>query len=930
MVYVAAQGPLWSSGGDRGLYRTVDGGENWERILEIDDDTGVSEVHLDPRNPDVLYAVSYQRRRHVWVLLNGGPGSGIHKSTDGGATWNELTNGIPDVDKGRIGLDISPANPDIVYAVIEAQDDKGGFFRSTDAGGSWEKRSDYNASSPQYYHEIIADPKDPDRVYSIDTVLQVTEDGGKSFDRVPIEHKHVDDHVLWIDPDDTDHLLNGNDGGLYETWDRGKNWNFKPNLPLTQFYKITVDNDAPFYSVYGGTQDNNTPGAYTRNTTSNGIHNTDWIITLGGDGFEPQVDPEDPDIIYSQYQYGGLARYDRKSGETMDIQPQPADGEALKWNWSSALIISPHSNTRLYYAAQKIFRSDDRGDSWRPVSGDLTRQIDRNELEVMGRIWSVDAVSKNSSTSFYGSIVSLSESPLREGLLFAGTDDGLIQVTEDGGKSWTRHEKFGEVPEMAYVSSLIASAHDVDTAYAAFDNHKKGDFKPYVLKSTDRGGIWKDISGDLPERGTVYTIAEDHLNPDLLFVGTEFGVFFTIDGGKRWIQLKGGIPTISCRDVDIQRRENDLAVGTFGRGIYILDDYSPLREVSDALLEQEAHLFAVKDPWLYVESAPLGGREKGSQGASFYTAENPQYGAVFTYYLKDGYKTLREERREKEKETQKKGGDNPYPSWDALRDEDREKDPAILFTIRDDSGNVVRRISGPVKKGVHRVAWDLRYPAPNPSSTSAGGPRPSWRRPPRGPLVVPGAYSVTMAKKVRGEITAMGEPRRFEVKYLGNTTLPASDRSAALTFQQQTAELRRAVMGAGRMLDYAQERLDHIKVALRDTPGATTEQMSQADALVVRLDDLRVVLNGDDTVSSRNEPTAPGISDRLSRVTEGWTSTSAPTGTQQESYRVAAEQFSELLPELQRLIEGDLVALEEELERLGAPYTPGRMPRWQP
>jgi photosystem II stability/assembly factor-like uncharacterized protein len=930
MVYVAAQGPLWSSGGDRGLYKTMDGGETWERILEIDEHTGVNEVHLDPRNPDVLYASSYQRRRHVWVLLNGGPGSGIHKSTDGGQTWTELTNGIPGVDKGRIGMDISPANPDILYAVIEAQDDKGGFFRSTNAGASWEKRSDYNASSPQYYHEIIADPRDPDRVYSLDTLLKVTENGGKSFDNVPIRYKHVDDHALWIDPEDTDHLLNGNDGGVYESWDRGENWQFKGNLPITQFYKITVDQDFPFYSVYGGTQDNNTLGTYTRNTTNNGIHNTDWFITLGGDGFEPQVDPENPDIIYSQYQYGGLARHDRKSGEVQDIQPAAQPGEALKWNWSSALIISPHSNTRLYYGAQKLFRSDDRGDSWQPVSGDLTRQIDRNELEVMDRIWSVDAVSKNRSTSFYGTIVSLSESPLEEGLLYAGTDDGLIQVTEDGGENWTRHESFGDVPEATYVSQLITSVHQVDTAYAAFDNHKKGDFKPYVMKTTDRGATWTDISGDLPERGTVYSVAEDHENPDLLFAGTEFGVFFTVDGGTRWIRLKGGIPTIACRDLDIQRRENDLAVGTFGRGIYILDDYAPLRTVSDDLLEQEAHLFGVKDPWLFVESSPLGGRGAGSQGASFYFADNPAYGAVFTYYLKDGYKTLREERREKEKEIQEDDGDNPYPTWDELRAEDREEKPVLVFTIRDDRDRVVRRVTGSVDKGLHRVAWDLRYPAPHPArKTPWSSPYP-WASPPQGPLVVPGTFQVSMALRARGETRELGEAQSFEVRYLEHTTLPASDRAAARTFQAQTAELRRAVMGAGRMLDFAEDRLAHIRRALQDTPAAPMDLTDRVDELDSRVADLRMILNGDRTISRRSEPTPQGLSGRLSRITWGWDSTSAPTGTHRESYRIAAEAFGDFLPQLQELVEKNLKALEDELERHGAPYTPGRMPEWKP
>jgi photosystem II stability/assembly factor-like uncharacterized protein len=485
VVYVAAQGPLWRSGGDRGLYKTIDGGTNWERILHISDDTGVNEVHLDPRDPDIVYATAYQRRRPVWTLLNGGPESGIHKSTDGGKTWRELQKGLPEgVDLGRIGLAISPADPDVIYAIVEAQRDEGGVFRSTDRGESWEKRSDYMSQSPQYYNELVADPQDVDTVYSMDTWLHVSTDGGKTFTKVGEKHKHVDNHAMWIDPEDTDYLLVGCDGGVYESFDRGTNWSFKENLPINQFYRVTVDNSTPFYFIYGGTQDNNTLGGPVRTLHRSGISNEDWFVTVGGDGYETKVDPVNPDIVYSQWQYGGLVRYDRASGETIDIQPQEEPGEAAhRWNWDSALLISPHSHTRIYYAAQILFRSDDRVNTWRAVSGDLTRNMDRNELPVMGRIWSVDAIAKNNSTSFFGTIVALSESPLIEGLLFVGTDDGLVQVTEDGGGTWRRIDRIGDVPEMTYVNDLEASLHDPNTVYAVLNNHKRGDFKPYVFKS---------------------------------------------------------------------------------------------------------------------------------------------------------------------------------------------------------------------------------------------------------------------------------------------------------------------------------------------------------------------------------------------------------------------------------------------------------------
>jgi photosystem II stability/assembly factor-like uncharacterized protein len=478
VVYVAAQGPLWASGGERGVYKTTDGGKAWKAVLTISENTGVSDLWMDPRDPNVLYATSYQRRRHVWGMVHGGPEGAIWKTTDAGATWRKLEKGIPKVDLGRIGLAVSPADPDFLYALIEASDPKDrGTYRSNDRGESWTRVGDYSALGPQYYQELIPDPKKVDRVYSMDTYNQVTEDGGKTWKRLGEKHKHVDNHALWIDPADTNHLINGNDGGIYESWDRGVTWDFKSNLPVTQFYRVAVDESKPFYYVYGGTQDNNTLGGPSRTTTAHGIVNSDWFVTTGGDGFFAAVDPKDPNIVYSESQYGNLTRFDRKTGEDLDIQPQPGPGEPpLRWNWDSPLVLSPHAQTRLYFAAQRVFRSDDRGDSWKPVSGDLTRQIDRNRLKMMGRVWSADAVAKNTSTSLYGNIVSLAESPKKEGLLYAGTDDGLVQVTEDGGGSWRKVETFPGVPANTYVSDLEPSPHDEGTVYGAFDNHKMGDF----------------------------------------------------------------------------------------------------------------------------------------------------------------------------------------------------------------------------------------------------------------------------------------------------------------------------------------------------------------------------------------------------------------------------------------------------------------------
>lgn len=930
-VFVASQGPLWSDGGDRGLYKTIDGGVTWDRVLETSDKTGVSDLVFDPRDPDVLYASTYQRRRRVWTLINGGPESAIYKSTDGGEHWRKLESGLPKGDVGRIGLAISPPNPDVVYAVIEATGKKGGFFRSTNRGETWEKRSDYVSGSPQYYQELIADPVDVDRVYSMDTWFQATVDGGKTFFKVGEAAKHVDNHALWIDPRDPEYLLVGCDGGVYESFDRGITWDYKANLPVTQFYKIAVDNDVPFYHVYGGTQDNFTLGGPVRTPTAHGITNADWYITVGGDGFQPRVDPDDPNIIYSQSQHGNLVRFDRRTGQRIDIQPQAGAGEPpLVWNWDSPLIISPHSGSRLYFGANRLFRSDNRGDSWTAVSPNLTRQIDRNQLPVMGEVWSIDAVAKNRSTSIYGNLVALDESSKVEGLLYVGTDDGLVQISEDGGEIWRKVERVGKVPENTYVNDLHASLHDGDTVYAAFNNHKQGDFAPYLYRSSDRGRTWVSIAGDLPARGSVYAVEEDHLDPKMLFAGTEFGVFFTLDGGAQWIQLEGGIPTIAVRDLAIQRQENDLVAGTFGRGFYVLDDYSPLRQSSPQALEAEAALFPVKKTWMYIEAEPLGLPGKSFQGGAFFTAPNPPFGATFTYYLKDGLETREEARQKAEKEARKAGESVSYPSWDALREEDREPEPAIVLTVKDDQGSVVRRLTGPVSAGFHRVAWDLRLPAPDPVSLEPLDRSNPFQSFPIGPLALPGRYSVSLAKQVGGEITTLGEPQTFEAVPLGTASLPEADRRELLAFEKQTAQLYRAVAGASEAAAEAKNRLAYLHQAILETPGADESMAQDARNLESRLDDLLILLEGDRVVARRYEATTPSISDRVATVIQGhWATTTVPTETHRQAYRIAAEAFGPWLEDLRTLMEQDLTKLENRLEDVGAPWTPGRLPRWK-
>ena len=930
VVYAASQGSLWAAGGERGLYRTTDGGATWERILNISENTGITDVVMDPRDPDTLIAASYQRRRRVWTLIAGGPESAIHKSTDAGATWRKLEKGLPTVHMGRIGLALAPENPDVVYATIPAEGDHSGFYRSLNRGESWERMSDYVPIDPQYYQKLHPDPHRPDRVYSMDMLMQISEDGGRTFEPMSWKNRHVDTHVMLFDADDPDYLMVGGDGGIYESWDRGRKWKFVANLPVTQFYRVGTDNAEPFYNVYGGTQDNSSQGAPSRNTSRHGITNRDWFVTVTGDGYQTRVDPDDPNIVYSMFQYGGLVRYDRLNGEMVDIQPQPeADDEPIRWHWDSPLIISPHSGSRLYFAGNRLFRSDDRGNSWRPVSPDLTRGIDRNQLEVMGRVWSVDAVWKNVFTSLYGNIVALDESTLVEGLIYVGTDDGLIQVTEDGGESWRSIGTFPGVPENTYVADLAASVRDPDVVYAAFNNHKSGDFAPYLLRSSDRGLSWTSVAGDLPDKHVMWSVIDDHGRDGLLFAGTEFGLFATVNGGENWIQLKGGVPTVAFRDLQIQRRENDLVAGTFGRGIYILDDYTPLRTIG-AGLDAEAVTFPVKTAHQFLRSSDLGWGEKGTFGDAFYAAPNPPFGAVLTYRLKNSLESRHVARRKAERERAAKGESVAIPSWDELREADLEQAPALVVAVEDASGEVIRRISAPTTAGIHRVAWDLRWPSLEPVAGAGNGDE--WGHlEDSGPLVAPGTYTIRLLKRVDGSLNQIGEAQTFDAVPLGIASLPAEDRQALADFHRGAADLQRAVLATVEVVKETRAHLAALRTAIDATPGIDEAAGTDVRESERRLAAIEVELFGDATVRRRNEPIAPAAVDRIQRVMEAhWSSSSAATATHRKNYEIASVALTGILEEFRPLVD-EVAEIQERLDRAGGPWTPGSgLPTWPP
>jgi photosystem II stability/assembly factor-like uncharacterized protein len=928
VVWVAAEGPLWSSGGERGLYKTTDGGKSWTAVLQIDDDTGITDIEFDPRDPETVYAASYQRRRHIWSLLAGGPGSGIHKTVDGGATWTELTNGLPKGDMGKIGIDVSPVDPDYVYATIEASEKERGFYRSTNAGGSWEKRNGYisNGTGPHYYQEIEASPHKRDRVYQMDVWMHVTEDGGKTFNRLGEPQKHSDNHALAFVADDPDYLLAGCDGGLYESFDHAKSWKYVANLPVTQFYKLALDNDSPFYNVAGGTQDNGTQLGPSRTLNVHGIRNRDWTVPLGADGHGCRIDPENPDVLYLEWQRGNLVRVDKQNAEQLHIKPQPAAGDPPeRWNWDAPILISPHSSKRLYFGSQRLWRSDDRGDSWRAVSGDLTRDRNRYELEMTGRVWSVDALYDNGAMSWYATLTALSESPRVEGLIWAGSDDGVISVTGDGGRTWNRIDKIKGVPELAYVNDVLASQHADDTVYAALDNHKVGDFKTYLLKSTDRGKSWRSIVGDLPERHIVWSLVEDHVNPSLLFAGTEFGIFFTVDGGEHWIKLSGGVPTISFRDLEIQRRENDLVGASFGRGFYVLDDYSPLRRIDEQALEQEAILFPVRRTWWYLPQNTMAVPGQAYQGGSYYSADNPPHGAVFTYYLKDKFETAKDVRRKAEKKLRKDDKDVPFPGWETLREESLEAKPKVILTVRDTEGAVVRRIDGPAKQGFHRVAWDLHHAPMQPIDVRPATDRPPWASSPRGPLALPGRYRVELAVVEGSAIRPLGEPQEFDVVPLDNFAVPPQDRAAVLAFERRTAELYRKVLGARDEWREADKKVQYLEQAFFETPRAPESILRQIREFDRGLQEVRLELQGDRERSRLNEPSVPSVLDRVRLVVSGhWRTRYGPTGTHRDNLRIAKEGFARVQAQLKRLIETDLPRIEQALEDAGAPWTPGR------
>jgi photosystem II stability/assembly factor-like uncharacterized protein len=916
IVWVAAQGPLWSKGGERGVYKTTDGGKTWVNTLSVNEWTGATDLAADPRNPDVIYAATWQRHRTVANYMGGGPGSGIYRSDDGGNTWIKLTSGLPTSRMGKIGIAVSPQQPDVVYAAIELDQRTGAVFKSTDRGANFTKQSDAvaGATGPHYYQELYACPHYFDRIYLVDVRMQISDDGGKTFRQMKEDHKHSDNHALVFRKDDPNYLLVGTDGGLYESFDGTETWRYIANLPVTQFYKLALDDSKPFYKVFGGTQDNYTHGGPVRTDNVHGIRNHDWKIVLDWDGHQPATEPGNPDIMYGQRQEGTLSRIDMQTGEVTDIQPHPAKGEPYeRFNWDAPILVSPHKPTRIYHASQRLWRSENRGDSWQAISADLTNNVNRMELPIMGGVQSWENSWDLLAMSNYSSITSIAESPLKEGLIYIGTDDGNIQVTENGGSSWalTKITSLPGVPATAFINDIKADLFDENTVYIALDNHKEGDFKPYLFKSSNRGKSWVSLSANLPERTLVWRIVQDHKLRDLFFIGTEFGLYFTTDGGKRWTQIKGGVPTISFRDLTIHRRDNDLVAASFGRSFYVFDDIEVFRNIDEETLRADATLFPVKDALWYIPRGDIDfGDPKGFQGASYFAAPNPAFGAIFTYHLGEGFMTLSEKRQKAEKE-----GQTAFPGWDALQAEADETAPAIIALVRDAAGTEVRRVQGPAGKGFHRIAWDLKLASPQ--SIRLNNPNDQGES---GILAAPGKYSVQLYISENGVLRELSQKAEFSTVpiYKSSISNPLASETGSMweSYQLVTRDYA-AVMTR---LDRAANRSTALRSALNRIPAQEAALAPALNEITSSVKALRTELQGNKAKNKIGEKNDPTISDRFFKLYLSLgRSTYGPTPAIMEVLATLQTELAEASAKLEK-IEAGSKSIADAIFAEGGPF----------
>ena len=915
IIWVASQGPLWSKGGERGVYKSTDGGKSWQQTLGDNEWVGATDLLIDPRNSDLLYAATWQRHRTVAGYLGGGPGTAIYKSNDGGDNWIKLKKGLPKSNMGKIGLVLSPQKPDVIYAAIELDRRTGGVYKSENQGGSWKKMSDAVAggTGPHYYQELYASPHNFDEIYLADNYMQVSFDGGKTFVRMNETEKHVDNHAVAFKSSDKNYILVGCDGGLYESFDKTKNWKFIDNLPLTQFYKIAVDDNKPFYNIYGGTQDNNTQGAPSRTDNIHGIRNSDWFIILGGDGHQPATEPGNPNIVYAQWQRGNLNRHDRLTGENINIKPQPEFGEKTeRFNWDAPILVSPHNPKRLYFASQRVWKSEDRGDSWETISEDLTNNIERISTPFYGskqkwnNAWDVRAMSN------YSTITSLSESPIQEGLIYAGTDDGIIQMTENGGESWKKinYKKFSGLPETAFVNDIKADLHEKNTVYAVFDNHKYGDYNPYIYKSKNKGFTWKKLTNNLPDNTILWRIVQDHKNKNLLFLGTEFGVYFTNSGGDEWIKLKGGLPNISVRDIAIQKSENDLVLGTFGRGIYILDDYSSLRTFNSKAMNSE--LFTPRNGYWYKQKRILGGGRKAAQGDNYFVADNPPFGIEFTYYLNEKILSKKKIREKNEKKSEKENQIIEVPNWEILENEKKEINPAIWIFIYSDN-NIIKKVKAKNKKGLSRVSWNLS------SESQSTISKKNFNKEESGSMVNPGEYSAQLFKQIEGEYISISDKKTFKVDQISEGALEGVSIEQISQFRQKLNNLRNDGNNLSNDIKDLKVKINMMLKAYKR--GELLDKKLHSTLLENRIKIITLLENLGGSQARKEigeENEFPSMWSYLWSASSGANSSYGPTKTHEKSLETANKIFMNIKNDYKEIYEA-IKPLDSKLEKIGAP-----------
>jgi len=865
IVYVAALGHLWGPNQERGLFKTEDGGKTWKKTLFIDANTGCVDVAIDPQSPNIVYAAAYQRRRRGWGFNGGGPGSAIYKSIDGGETWVRLTNGLPSGIIGRIGLDIYRSHPNIVYAIIEHK--QGGVFRSEDRGLTWKKMSSTNPR-PMYYSQIRIDPNNDQRIWVLGAAMYVSEDGGKTFRTDYVRRTHGDYHAMWINPSNSNHMIVGSDGGIYFSYDKGRSWDFINCLPIGQFYEIGYDLRQPFYYIYGGLQDNGSWGGPSGTWYREGITNEEWIKIGGGDGFYTQVDPTNYNIIYAESQNGNLFRFDLRTGESKSIRPEPEDEkEVYRFNWNSPILISPHDPKTIYYGGNKLFISRDRGETW-TATEDLTTQQDREKLPLMGVLPDKNTLSKHDGIAYYGDITTISESPLKQGLLYVGTDDGNLQVSRDGGKTWQNViSRVPGVPKYTYVSRLVASRFEEGTVYATFDGHRNDDFKPYVFMSTDYGQTWKNISNNLPMGGTVNVIREHPRQANLLFVGTERGAYFSIDRGSYWLKFKGNLPTVPVDDIAIHPQKNDLIFGTHGRSIWILDDITPLEELSQKVLNSPFFLFDIHPALIF---HPFS--HKGNLGHKFFVAPNPPFGAIINYYLKEG----------------------------------NQKDVKII--INDSQGQKIRELSAPSQPGINRITWDLRY---EPPVTGLEGQARRYFRA-SGPFVLPGVYQVILqvgGQQMKKEVKVEGDPR---------INISFEDRKAQHDALYTIYKLYPILSQASKATNNIRGEIRKLGDSLQKVPNFPQAIKDQIKAISQQIDGIRLKLFGDPKLGYRGMRYS--IRGRLFLLYRSLGSyTGAPSKRQLEQINQKEAELKTVINSLNRLIEEDIPRLNKLMNEQGIP-----------